>query len=70
MCYQNQGYLELLGCIYMAVFICWLIIARGLKKRSHHVTESIVQTPVWAVSLMSHMKDMFQKQKAPYREQV
>lgn len=54
--------LYLYGCIYL--------LAIGLKKISHHITESIVQTPVWPVSHMSHMKDMFQKQKTPYREQV
>lgn len=45
-------------CISMPV----LIVPIGLKKISHHITESIVQTPAWAVSHLGHMKqDLFQK---------
>lgn len=48
-----------------------LIVPIGLKKISHYITESIVQTPVWAVFYLGHIKkDMFQKQKRSSGEQV
>lgn len=42
-----------------------------LEKIRYHITESIVQIPVWEVSYLGRMKqDMFQKQKISYREEV
>lgn len=33
-----------------------LIVPIGLKKISHYITESIVQTPLWAVFYLGHIK--------------
>lgn len=53
--FKTSG-LNLYACTSMSV----LIIPIDLNKISHHVTESIVQTLVWAVSHLGPMKqDMF-----------
>lgn len=57
--------------LYDHISLSVLIVPIGLKKWSHHITEKIIQTPVWAISHLSYMKqDVFQNQKISYREHV